>query len=367
MAALRDITAAPSPATSPETADQPASALDIHYIGTADGVEAELARKAGIEFAPIEAGQIRIRNPLKLVQNSIRLAQGGLQARSFLKDWTPDVVFVTGGYVCAPVVWAAHRQGIPILIYLPDVTPGLAVQRLAPSATKVAVTFPEVADFFPGKAIVSGYPVRRELRERSSTGAEARSHFDLDADTPTILIFGGSRGARSINIATAAILPELLEMAQVIHITGTLDWSQAQERASALSPRQQRRYRAFAYLHDDLPDAFFAADLAVARAGAATLGEFPAVGLPAILVPLPISGGHQHHNAAYLQERGAAVIVADADLGTELLPTITALLDNPERLAAMSAASSALARPDAAEVIANAILQLGEKRHQPSL
>lgn len=366
MATLKDVAAAASPVASAATADRASSALDVRYVGTQDGVEADLARHAGIEFVPIEAGQLRIRNPLKLIQNSTRLLKGGLQTRRLLQDWTPDVVFVTGGYVCAPVVWAAHRQRIPILIYLPDVRPGLAVQRLAPSATQVAVTFPEVAGFFPGKALVSGYPVRPELRERSSTKAEARSKFDLDPETPTILVFGGSRGARSINIATAAILPQLLEIAQVIHITGTLDWPQSQQRASSLSPRQQRRYRSFAYLHDDLPDAFFAADLAVARAGAATLGEFPAVGLPAILVPLPISGGHQNHNAAYLEKQGAAVVIADADLQRDLLPILIDLLDTPERLTAMSAASSALARPEAAHAIAAAILQLGEKHRQTS-
>ncbi len=336
--------------------------IEFRYAGTAAGVEAKLATRAGLPFSPIQAGQIRIANPVRLVRNSALLLRGGMQARRLMRSWQPDVVFVTGGYVCAPVVWAASRSNIPILIYLPDVTPGLAVERLAGYATLIAVTFPEVAEFFPDKAIVTGYPIRQELRERAISRTDARIQFDLQVDLPTLFIFGGSRGARSINIAVAAMLAELLQHAQVIHVTGTLDWPVAQKRASALTEAQLQRYRVFPYLADDFITALSAADIVIARAGAATLGEFPALGLPVILVPLPISGGHQFPNAAYLADHNAAVIVDDADMDTLLLPAILELVHDEDRLAAMSVASAALARPDAADRIAQAILHLATER-----
>lgn len=341
-------------------ADIDSTTLDIRYAGTPDGIEASLAPAAGLDFAPIPAGQVRIRNPFKLARNSIRLLQGVRAARRLMRQWRPHVLFVTGGYVCAPVVWAAHHYHVPILIYLPDMIPGLAVQRLARYAAKVAVSFPEVAEHFPDKAIVTGYPVRADLSQGHLSPSEARKLFDLDPQRPTLLIFGGSRGARSINIAVAGILPQLLTMSQVIHITGTFDWPQAQKRVAKLPPELHRYYRSFPYLDDRLAAAFFAADLAVARAGAATLGEFPAVGLPALLVPLPISGGHQYPNAHFLNEHGAATILEDAELSTQLLPTIQSLLQDPDRLKAMSAASRALARPRAAVDIATTILALGQ-------
>lgn len=349
----------------PAAASEAAAGLSLCYAGTAAGVEAAMAADAGIDFVAIPAGQLRIRNPLQLLRNSLRLAGGTLQARRFVREWRPDVVFVTGGYVCAPVVWAAYRRQIPVLIYLPDITPGLAVQRLARFASRVAVSFPEVASFFPGKAIVTGYPVRRELRRRSLSKEDARKSFGLDPNLPTLLIFGGSRGSRSINQATAGVLSQLLALAQVIHISGELDWEAARERSALLSPDQSRRYRSFAYLHDEMVAALCAADLAVTRAGASTLGEFPALGLPAILVPLPISGQHQLPNARYLADRGAALIIDDDALPGQLLPTVRDLLDHPDRLSAISQASAALACPDAAGAIAGAIIDLAATRTGP--
>lgn len=337
-----------------------ANEVAVCYAGTADGIEASMAATAALDFVAISAGQLRIRNPLQLLRNSLRLARGGLQANRLVHNWRPDVVFVTGGYVCAPIVWAAHRQHIPILIYLPDVTPGLAIQRLARYATQVAVSFPEVADYFPGKAIVTGYPVRRQLRARSLSKEDARRTFDLDPDLPTLLVFGGSRGSRSINQATAGVLPDLLALAQVIHITGDVDWEQARERSAMLGSEQIRRYRSFPYLHDEMIAALCAADLAITRAGASTLGEFPALGLPAILVPLPISGQHQLPNARYLAERGAAIIIDDAQLPRQLFSTVSDLLDHPDRLSTMSQASVSLACPDAADHIVRALAVLAE-------
>ncbi|MCO6451170.1 MAG: UDP-N-acetylglucosamine--N-acetylmuramyl-(pentapeptide) pyrophosphoryl-undecaprenol N-acetylglucosamine transferase [Caldilineales bacterium] len=349
----------PAPPIAPaENPANPIGTLELLYAGTADGVEADLVQRAAIPFEPIAAGQLRIYNPIKLARNAVRLVRGSRQAQQMIHSWRPDVLFVTGGYVCAPVVWAAHRQGVPVLIYLPDITPGMAVQRLARYAERVAVSFPEVAEFFPGKAIVTGYPVRPELTAHSFDKHSARTHFDLDPTLATILVFGGSRGSRSINIALANILPSLLQSAQVIHVSGEVDWEEASGRASELPVEQRTRYRLYPYLHEDMITALVAADLAITRAGASVLGEFPALALPSILVPLPISGQHQYPNARYLADRNAALIVEDANMNAQLLPAITELLDHPMKLAAMSDACAKLARPNAAADIAQTLFDL---------
>ncbi len=340
----------------------PTEPLEFLYVGTANGVEADLAQRAHIDFAPIHAGQIRIRNPFMLARNALQMMRGSREARALLASWQPDAVFVTGGYVCGPVVWAASSQHTPVLIYLPDITPGMGVKRLAPHASAIAVSFPEVAAHFKAYDVAvhdTGYPVRPELRERVMTRQQAREVFHLDPNLMTLLVFGGSRGARAINQALAAILPQLLDEMQVIHISGQLDYQQAEIRAGDLSPAQRLRYRLHAYLHEEMIAALHAADLVVARAGASTLGEFPALGLPAILVPLPISGGHQHYNADYLADRGAALIVENDAMPRELLPTILSLSRQPDKLAAMSRASARLARPNAARDIARVLLDLG--------
>lgn len=324
------------------------------YVGTADSVEETLAAQAGIPFRAIESGQIRGMAPWTAARNLLKAAKGAQQCRTLLRQFQPDVVFVTGGFVAAPVVWAAARARTPVVIYLPDVEPGVAIRRLSRYARHVAVTFPEVAAHFPGKAVVTGYPVRPEflaLAGQEQRG-QARQALGLSSETPVLLVFGGSRGARSINQALAAALPQLLPHCQVVHISGSLDWPEVEKRAGDLPAEMQARYHPYAYLHSEMAQAMAAADLAVARAGASTLGEFPLMGLPSILVPYPYSGQHQDANADYLASRGAALKLADADLASRLAPTVLELLQEPSRLAAMRAAAGRLARPDAAQSIA---------------
>lgn len=329
------------------------------YVGTADGVEAELAGRAGVPFQAIESGQLRGMAPQVALRNLLKMSRGARQASQLIAAFQPDVTFVTGGFVAAPVVWASWRAGVPVFIYLPDIEPGLAIRRLSRLARKVAVTCPEAAIHFPGKAVVTGYPLRPEILAAAGRPDEARRQLELALEEPVLLVFGGSRGSRSINQALAAALPELLLRCQVVHISGNLDWPQAQERAQALPAELRPRYHPFAYLHDSqMAQALAAADLAVARAGASTLGEFPALGLPSILVPYPYSGQHQDANADYLASRGAALKIADAELPARLLPAVVSLLGNPTALHAAAAAARALARPAAAANIVQELLKL---------
>jgi UDP-N-acetylglucosamine--N-acetylmuramyl-(pentapeptide) pyrophosphoryl-undecaprenol N-acetylglucosamine transferase len=331
----------------------------LYYFGEAGGIEEELARTAGIPFQAVATGQIRGRSPVQRVRSLARMIQGVRQCGDLMRRQRPDAVFITGGYVTVPLAWAAWRAHVPVLIYLPDLEPGLAIRWMSRLATRVAVSFPEVAHFFGSKAVVTGYPVRAELvsRERNA----ARQALGLQSgphDPPVLLVFGGSRGARSINQALVAALPQLLEHAQVVHVSGQLDWPWVAEAAGKLPAEVRGRYHAYPYLHGEMLDALAAADLAVARAGASTLGEFPVVGLPSVLVPYPYAGQHQHINADYLASRGAAVIVEDQDLGARLAPAVSGLLQAPERREQMARAARALARPDAAANIARLLYQM---------
>ena len=191
----------------------------------------------------------------------------------------------------------------------------------------------------------------------------ARAALNLDADLPLLLVFGGSRGAHSINQALLTALPQLLPICQVVHISGQLDWPAIGMRERELQRNcgqtgDHVRYHPYPYLHDEMVQALAAADLVIARAGASVLGEFPAVGLPSILAPYPYAGQHQDANAAYLADRGAALVVPDGELASRLAPTVLSLFTEPERLTAMAAATRALARPDAAAAIAQKLRQL---------
>ena len=162
------------------------------------------------------------------------MAHGARQSAALLREFQPQVCFVTGGYVCTPVAWAAKRMGVPVLISLPDLTPGLAIRALSLLAARVAVSFPEVAPWFPGKAVVTGYPLRAELHAAAADRPGARAHFNLPAEAKVLLVFGGSKGARSINNALAACLPDLLQNMHVIHVSGRDNWDAAQSAAADL-------------------------------------------------------------------------------------------------------------------------------------
>jgi UDP-N-acetylglucosamine--N-acetylmuramyl-(pentapeptide) pyrophosphoryl-undecaprenol N-acetylglucosamine transferase len=329
-------------------------------VGVRGGVEEELAARAGVPFRAIESGQVRGMALWVAARNLLKAGRGVAQAGRLIAEFQPDVVFVTGGFVAGPVALAAWRAHVPVFIYLPDMEPGLTVRRTSRFARRVGVTLPEVARWFPDKAVVTGYPVRQEILALAGQRDLARQRLGLAAELPVLLVFGGSRGARSINQALAGALPELLPHCQIVHISGTLDWPAVEARAHSLPRELRPRYHAYAYLHDEMPLALAAADLVVARAGASTLGEFPALGLPSILAPLPHSGQHQEVNADALARHGAAIKLPDSQLAAQLTPTVLHLLQNRTELAAMSQAAQALAQPAAAATIAQELRRLAQ-------
>ena len=173
-----------------------------------------------------------------------------------------------------------------------------------------------------------------------------------------LMVFGGSRGAHSINQVVTGHLADFLPLCQIVHVTGTLDEAWVLARRAELSPEWQTRYHVSAYLHEDMITALLAADLVISRAGASVLGEFPAAGLAAILVPYPYAGAHQNLNADYLAQHGAAVVVKDAELSQKLKETMLTLLTDQKKLQAMSQASAGLAQPEASIRLAQAIMEV---------
>jgi len=323
-------------------------------------MEAELVKRAQVSFQAIPAAGVHGVGARALPGNLIQLGRGVLVSRRILREFKPDVLLFTGGYVAVPMAMAG--RGIPTFLYVPDIEPGLALRVLARFADRIALTAPDSNAYFPGneKTIVTGYPTRRDLaRWNRETGRQA---LGLDPTRPVLLVFGGSKGARSLNRALLAILSDILQLAQVVHVCGPLDWEEVELAHSALSPDQAASYHPFPYLHEEMGAALASADLAVSRAGASTLGELPLFGLPAILVPYPFAWRYQIVNARYLADHGAALVLEDSRLSSDLFPTLRSLLSRPERLAAMGKAMSALATPRAAELIASEVRVLAGKR-----
>lgn len=332
---------------------------EILYIGGQGDLEGELVTRVGLPYVAIRAGGLR-GNPWRAGWSLGLLSVGFFQARRLLGRHRPQALLATGGYVSVPVVLAAWSQGIPVLLYLPDIEPGWAVRFLAPFARRIAVTSERSREFLAGHHVeVTGYPVRPQFWEVNKE--KARERFGLEPQWRTLLILGGSQGARPLNRAVRAALPELLSLAQVVHLCGRLDERELVEVRDHLPTVYRRRYRLFPYLYDGVAEAFAAADLAISRAGASVLGELPAVGLPALLVPYPRAGKHQRRNAQPLVEAGAALLLEEHELD-RLLPLVRRLLEDPIRLEEMSQKVRSLAQPQAAGRIAQLLRELAQER-----
>lgn len=330
---------------------------DTLWIGGQSGMDEEILTRAGLTYQTIPAAGLHGVGLRKLPGNLLQLIRGYWKSRRILRDFRPDVLFFTGGYLAVPVALAG--RAVPSVLFVPDIEPGLALKTIARLADVIAATAEATRKYFSSgsRVRVTGYPVRANLREWKF--AEALEAFQLNSKLPVLLVFGGSTGARSINQALIPNLPELLEFTQVIHITGKLDWPELQDQPERLPAKLRDRYRVFPYLHQRIGAAFTAADLAVSRAGASILGEFPLFGLPAVLVPYPYAWHYQLVNAQYLESQGGAVIVQDQDLEAELLPRVQEILRDGNMLEQMRQKVKAAARPDAAEKIARLLFEVG--------
>lgn len=323
-------------------------------------MERELVTREGVPFKAISAGAMHGVGISRAVRGAFRTAQGVSDAMRVVSEFKPDVVLLTGGFVGVPVSVAASVKRVPAVVFLPDIEPGQALNVMARFATKVATTTDASAQFIdPRKMVVTGYPVREAFAQTSRDAA--RKQFGIAADEKVLLVYGGSKGARSINRAVLAGIDALLQRAVVIHVAGANDWEEVSTARAQLTEAQQQRYLAFQYLHEDMAQAMAAADLAICRAGASVLGELPYLGLPALLVPYPYAWRYQKVNAQYLADKGAAEMLRDEELAgadNGLVARAAALLADAAKLEAMRQAMLAAGRRDGAAQIASLLLQV---------
>ncbi len=324
---------------------------EVLWVGSDDGIEAELVRRAGIEFRGISAAGLHGVNVFSIPKRLFKLAKGYIQAGKIIRDFKPDVMFFTGGYVGFPVAMAGRN--VPSVLFVPDIEPGVALNMLSKNADIITVVCEDSEKYFQnaGKIEVTGYPTRTDIRQWAKS--DALEHFGLSDKKPVLFVFGGSKGARSINNALKQNLADLLGFCQIIHITGKTDWDDMQQFYSGLTEEDRKNYKIFPYLHEDMGAAFSSADLVISRAGASTLGEFPLFGIPAILVPYPYAWRYQKVNADYLVSKNAAQLIRDEELAAQMVPAVSDLLNSPEKIESMRNAMKQMAKPEAALNIFN--------------
>jgi UDP-N-acetylglucosamine--N-acetylmuramyl-(pentapeptide) pyrophosphoryl-undecaprenol N-acetylglucosamine transferase len=334
---------------------------DVSFIGTHAGFEHELVAAAGLPFESIEVRGFDRSRPLGLVPVGWVALRAVGAARSLLKRLRPQVVVGMGGYVSLPVSLAARTLGLPVVLHEQNIVLGLANRVSKRWARAVAVSFEETLAEGGPRAVLVGDPVAREVAhaDRAAERARGVERFDLDPGRRTLIVFGGSLGARRINEAAAGLVEAWAGRGdrQVVHILGRR--SEEAETSSGDGSSDELIYRRIAFV-ERMVEAYAVADLALCRGGATTVAELAAMGLPAIIVPYPHHRDRQQERQGRVLERaGAAVLLADADTTTERIARDAEdLLSRPEALERMSEAARSLARPDAAADLARIVLEV---------
>ncbi|MGO0122021.1 undecaprenyldiphospho-muramoylpentapeptide beta-N-acetylglucosaminyltransferase [Desulfothermobacter acidiphilus] len=333
----------------------------VFYLGTAEGLEARLVPEEGLPFYAIKGAGLKRRLTLGNMRALLRAFQGLLAAYRLLGQLSPRVVVGTGGYVAGPVVLAAWLRRLPVLIHEQNAFPGLTNRWLARLAQVTALTFPEAARFLHsrGEVVVTGLPVREEILQVSRE--EARVHLGLGSEDRLLVSFGGSRGASSLNRAVKELVRHYSgrQGVYLCHATGEAHYASWIRELEAEGVRLAANIRIYPYFRR-IADFLGAADLAICRAGAATLAELTCLGCPSILVPYPYATGrHQEYNARALAEQGAAVVIADSELtGARLLSEVERLLTVPEELLRMAQAAKAMGKPEALDLLVDLVIRL---------
>lgn len=285
---------------------------DISYIGSYNGIEKKLITEQNVPYYGISTGKLRRYFDLKNLTDPFRVIKGCFEARKLIRTIKPDVVFSKGGFVSVPVVLAAHREHIPVIIHESDMTPGLANKICIPYANKVCCNFPETVAMIPGgNGILTGTPIRAELSQGDRQTGLDLCHFT--SNKPVIMVIGGSLGAQHVNEAIRSILPSLLERFQVVHLCGKGKVDESFYSTTG--------YYQFEYIDKELKDLFAAADIVVSRAGANAIFELLSLNKPNLLIPLPAgaSRGDQILNAQSFKKQGFSMVLPEEELTNESL------------------------------------------------
>ena len=325
---------------------------ELLFVGTARGMESRLVPAAGFHLKLVDVGQLKNVSLVTRLRTLMDLPRSIYACRKLIRDFQPNVVFGVGGYASGPAMAAALQLNIPAMAFEPNAMPGLANRLIGKRVQAAAVNFASAAAYFRN-AEVTGIPVRPEFFSLAAPPAGAAPH---------LLIFGGSQGARIFNLHLPRILPALLDAVPgltVLHQSGARHYEQTQA-AYAATGADPARWQVQPFI-DNMPASFAHATLVMARSGASTVAELAAASKPALLVPFAAAAdNHQLRNAEEMVKAGAALLLSESDLEIpgKLLAALTSLMKSPELLAAMSTAARTQAHPDAAQRIANRLVEL---------
>ncbi|MBN2366461.1 MAG: undecaprenyldiphospho-muramoylpentapeptide beta-N-acetylglucosaminyltransferase [Calditrichaeota bacterium] len=339
-------------------------AFSFLYVGGTRGIENSIIPREGIPFRTIWISGFQRYFTLKNLLFPLKLVISLFQSLFILLKSKPAVVVGTGGYVSGPVVYCASKLGIPILIQEQDSFPGVTTRWLSRYADVICVPYQDVKQHLPrakGEIVVSGVPVRRSLTiVEKGTVAD---FWGFKPDRPVLLVFGGSQGARSLNRALIKIGSELLHQTdiQILWQTGEKNFDEV-----ANHPVSHQEGIVLREYIKDMDKAYSVADIIISRAGAVTLAELALVAKPCILVPYPAAAaGHQEKNAKSIAQKGAAFVITEKEnFQTEILDSIKKLLQDKNLAENMGRRWKEIARPDAADVIADQILKLMKEKHE---
>ncbi|WP_346354580.1 undecaprenyldiphospho-muramoylpentapeptide beta-N-acetylglucosaminyltransferase [Azotosporobacter soli] len=340
--------------------------VEVLYIGTDKGLESDIIPKENIPFRTIRVSGFRRSLTIENLRIAWQAAASVCDAFAILKEFAPQVVVGTGGYVCGPVLLAAKLAGIPTMIQEQNVVPGMTNRILARLVNQVAVGYEDAVAQFPISChpAVCGNPVRPEVL--SATREAGLESLGLDGTLPVLLVSGGSRGARSINQAMLAVHQFFAAAGnlQIVHVTGRQDYDTVVEglAQAGISHGLGTRLQVHPYLYD-MANALAAADIAVFRAGAIALAELTVRGIPGILIPYPYAAAnHQEWNARSVAQAGAAVVIDDASLsGASLTAAVQELLSDAKKRNEMKENSLRMSRPEAAADLAKIAWSLGRR------
>jgi len=332
------------------------------YIGTKNGLESNLIPRENLPFKSIHITGFKRKLSFENVKTIFRFLKGVNDSKKILKEFKPDVVIGTGGYVCGPVVYAAAKLHIPSIIHEQNSVPGLTNKFLSRYVNKIAICFEEAKQYFPAeKTVFTGNPRASEVTGKD--GIKGRLSAGLSTTKPAVLIFGGSRGARPINEAVVKSLPELAEKPyQILYVTGDVHYEAVKKEVELIGNPKNVVIKPFIH---NMPEVLAGIDLVVSRAGATTLAEITSLGIPSILIPSPyVTNNHQEKNARSLSDNGAAQLLLEKELtSSSLVTNIDRILLNSETLKEMKHTAKKMGVPDSADRLYKVMTDLINGKH----
>lgn len=338
--------------------------IEILYIGSSRGLEADIVKKEGIPFRAIEIAGFKRKLSFSNLKTIYLFLKAVRQIKKWIRSFQPDAVIGTGGYVAGPVVYAATRLKVPTFIHEQNVIPGLTNSFLARFVDRVCVSFSGSAQYFPReKVVMTGNPRATEVVE--ADGKMGRASLNIPEDKRIVLIVGGSRGAEAINEAFLSILPKLDQLTahHFIYVTGEKHYDFVMSQWQEMDRPANVTIRPFLY---NMPEVLAATDLIVNRAGASFLAEMTALGIPSILIPSPyVTNNHQEKNARWMEEQGASVMILERDLtGSLLFEQMKRILQDDDLWNRMKKASVKLGQPESANLFYQEIRGVLDRRRK---